>query len=230
MPERRVARPLSDDWRMKHRYGVILVLIAVLLIFQMAAADVAWSRSIVIALEGTVLVLTFHASPVHRALRRAAETIAVIATIAGIVTLIGVGDEAPEAFRIINVAVIATAPPVIVWGVIASIREHEGVTVQAVAGVLCVYLLIGMVFASIYGACADLTNEPFFTGQGNPNSIADYLYFSYSTLTTTGYGDLNPAGNLGRSFAILEQLIGAIYLVTVVAVLVSNLRPRQRAT
>ncbi len=52
----------------------------------------------------------------------------------------------------------------------------------------------------------------------------DFLYFSLATLTTTGYGDLTAAGELGRTLAVLEALLGQIYLVTVVALLVSNLR------
>ena len=54
-------------------------------------------------------------------------------------------------------------------------------------------------------------------------TTSDYLYFSFTTMTTTGYGDLTAATDLGRSFAITEQLIGQIYLVTVVAVIVGNL-------
>jgi ion channel len=56
--------------------------------------------------------------------------------------------------------------------------------------------------------------------------VADFLYFSFATLTTTGYGDLVPGSNLARSLAILEALTGQIYLVTVVAVLVGNLMRR----
>lgn len=210
---------------MKHRYTPILILILVLLLFQMGAADNEWTRTVTILLEGAILVAVFHASAVHRAMRRGAEVAAVLATLAAVITLLGVGDEAPEAHQIINVLVIALAPVAIGWGVLNNLREHQGVTVQAVVGVLCVYLLVGMIFASLYGAVANITDEPFFAND-QANSISDFLYFSFTTLTTTGYGDLAPDGNLGRSVAIMEQLIGAIYLVTVVAVMVANLRPR----
>ena len=54
---------------------------------------------------------------------------------------------------------------------------------------------------------------------------SDYLFFSYTTLTTTGYGNLVPAGTVGQSFAVLEMLVGQIFLVTLVAGLVSLWRP-----
>ena len=55
-----------------------------------------------------------------------------------------------------------------------------------------------------------------------------YLYFSYSTLTTVGYGDLVARSNLGHTLSAFEALLGQIYLVTVVAVIVTNVVPRRR--
>ena len=60
-------------------------------------------------------------------------------------------------------------------------------------------------------------------------TTADYLYFSFMTQTTVGYGDLTAAGNLGRACAVLEALVGQLYLVTVVALVVSRMRPRNRS-
>ena len=54
------------------------------------------------------------------------------------------------------------------------------------------------------------------------------MFFSYTTLTTTGYGNLVPAGTVGQSFAVLEMLVGQIFMVTLVAGLVGLWRPRGR--
>jgi Ion channel len=90
-------------------------------------------------------------------------------------------------------------------------------------GVLCLYLLVGLLFGVAFGADQEISGEPFFTtGEGQRD---DFLYFSYATLTTVGYGDLIAAHDVGRSLAITEALLGQIYLVTVVALIVSNLRP-----
>ena len=90
------------------------------------------------------------------------------------------------------------------------------------AGVLCVYLLIGSAFAFAYGIISALDDGNFFAQQ-HGGTISDFLYFSFVTQTTTGYGDLTAADDLGRSLAITEALTGQIYLVTVVALIVGNL-------
>ena len=58
-------------------------------------------------------------------------------------------------------------------------------------------------------------------------STANYLYFSFVTMTTVGYGDLSAAEGIGRAFAIALALTGQIYLVTIVALIVSNLGARR---
>lgn len=57
----------------------------------------------------------------------------------------------------------------------------------------------------------------------------EYLFFSYTTLTTTGYGNLVPAGDIGQILSVFEMLTGQIFLVTLVAGLVSLWRPGARA-
>lgn len=99
---------------------------------------------------------------------------------------------------------------------------HERVTLQTVLGALCLYLLAALFFAFLYSAMDALSRDAFFAGEANSRAI-DYVYFSFSTITTTGYGDLTPAPDLGRMFAVTEALVGQLYLVTVVAVLVGRL-------
>ena len=93
---------------------------------------------------------------------------------------------------------------------------------EAAFGALCIYLLIGMLFAFAFGALAVLQPGALFSN-GTEGDLQSHLYFSFITITTTGYGDLAPAGNLARSLSMLEALIGQLYLVTVVAVIVGNL-------
>ena len=104
--------------------------------------------------------------------------------------------------------------------ILRRIASHPVITTETVLGAICVYLLIGFCFAFIYMAMAFFTGIPFFQEQSTA-SANDYLFFSYSTLTTVGYGNLVPAGHLGQTFAVLEALFGQIFLVIIVARLVS---------
>jgi uncharacterized membrane protein len=72
-----------------------------------------------------------------------------------------------------------------------------------------------------------ISGESFFAEVANPNR-PDFLYYSFTTLTTTGFGDFTAASELGRTLSVVEALTGQIYLVTIVALIVSNLRPRRR--
>jgi hypothetical protein len=111
--------------------------------------------------------------------------------------------------------------------IVRSVRRHVEVTAQTVMAALSIYLLIGQFFAFAYGVIALVDTGPFFTS-GTDGTIADHVYFSYSTLTTVGFGDLTAREDIGRMASILEALIGQLYLVTVVAVLVGNLTSRRR--
>jgi Ion channel len=94
--------------------------------------------------------------------------------------------------------------------------------VQAVTGAICVYVLIGIMFVFLYGVIAALGSGDFFA-QGTDGTRSLRLYFSFVTLATLGYGDYTAAGELGRTLAIVEALFGQLYLVTVIAVLVSRM-------
>ena len=95
-----------------------------------------------------------------------------------------------------------------------------GVDSEVVFGALCAYLYIGNWYAFLYRSLAVLTKTPFFAQPGAEDGL-NYIYFSFITLTTTGYGDLSPAFGPGRMLAVTEAIVGQLYLVSVVALVVS---------
>lgn len=95
-------------------------------------------------------------------------------------------------------------------------------------GVLTLYMLLGLLFAFVYGALDRLGEHAFFA-DGRAATTAHCVYFSFSTLATVGYGDFTAAGDVGHTLSILEALVGQIYLVTVVSLIVSNLGRRDRS-
>ena len=95
---------------------------------------------------------------------------------------------------------------------------------ETVLGAVSAYLLIGMFFAFLYRAAAANEATAFFGAQGD-GTFAQDLFFSFTTLTTTGYGNLVPAENPGQSFALAEMLIGQLFLVTAVAKVINSYQP-----
>ena len=88
-------------------------------------------------------------------------------------------------------------------------------------GAIVLYLLIGLVWAFGY-AVVDLFSPQSFAGRSNANpNPADWIYFSFVTLTTVGYGDITPVSRIVRSLSTLEALVGQLYPAVIIARLVS---------
>jgi hypothetical protein len=103
---------------------------------------------------------------------------------------------------------------------LSRVLRHRRITYETVLGALCAYVLIGLLFAFLYLAVSDLRDGPFFVQPG-PHGQGEYLYFSFVALTTLGFGDLSPSVGLPQALTVLEALFGNIFLVTLVARLVT---------
>ena len=91
---------------------------------------------------------------------------------------------------------------------------------ETILGATCAYILFGLLFAFVYLALGELRDAPFFAQPG-PHEASEYLYFSFVALTTLGFGDLSPAVGLPQALTVLEALLGSVFLVTLVARLVT---------
>jgi hypothetical protein len=208
----------------RHRYGIVLVLAIAMVVFLIVAPERAGSVVVAMALAGGMLLAVIVTSRTgDRTLREsAALAIALLTVVLGVLV---VTATVPKwvAFGVAGLLVILTLAQ-LARGV-ARLLRREGVTVQAVAGALSVYLLLGILFSLAVGVSARLGHGPYFA-QGTDGTESQHVYFSFTTLTTTGFGDLSPANRGGRAVAVLEMLTGQIYLVTVISLLVGNLRRR----
>lgn len=206
----------------EHGYGLLLILIISSLIFQLATAESDVTHVLTIMLLGGTFVAALWTSQARARPLRIATIVVVGVTITAAITFAAAGEVDDTGARIVSLLMVALAPIAIVHGLIRHFRVEGRVTVQTMFGVICIYLLLGTLFAFVYGVIDGVGSTPLFGGDVQ-GTTSDYLYFSFTTMTTTGYGDLTAATDLGRSFAITEQLVGQIYLVTVVAVIVGNL-------
>jgi prepilin signal peptidase PulO-like enzyme (type II secretory pathway) len=213
--------------RIHYRFGIVLCLIIVAIFFVMAAPRGDGARFVSVTLQASVLVAAVIASRAHPWVIRLSVVAAVVGVAGSAAALFGTDQFGNSAAGIVALGYVLLTPPAIATGVVRQFRDQGGVTIHSMFGVLCLYLLIGLIFAVTFGVVQEVSDTDFFTIE-NPGRD-DFLYFSFATLTTVGYGDLVAATNLGRSLAITEALLGQIYLVTVVALIVGNLGRTARA-
>ena len=210
------------------KYGFVLLLILATLTFELASPERGWTRILGITLQGVTLVAALVASRVGRLnVRIITAAVSAIVLGSGIILIVN-GDLSPAPAKVLGILLAGLAPVAIVSGIFRHVRAEGIVSVQTMFGVLCVYLLIGLLFATGFGLIEAVSGSSHFFAHGIAGDSSDFLYFSFATLTTVGYGDLTAATDLGRSLAITEALIGQIYLVTVVALIVANIGSARR--
>ena len=191
---------------------------------QGVATPAAWGQVAVTCLLGVTLLIALWVVQAKPAVLRAAAVVVAATILVSVLEATGAGVT-DRATRIANGLLVALAPPAIMLGVVRNLRATRTVSVESVFGVLSVYVLLGMLFAFVYGAIDQVGGTPFFA-QGDPATVSRCLYFSFTTLSTVGYGDLTAHTNLGHTLAVSEALLGQIYLVTIVSLIVANLGRR----
>jgi hypothetical protein len=209
-------------------YGLLLAAAVVSVAVQGIARPGDVQLVVVTTLAAVTLLLALRTAGVRRSLIQAAAIAAAALVVISVVRA-ATGEIGDGTVRITTAALVAFGPPAVAVGVLRDLRASGRVGLESVMGVLSLYLLLGMLFALVYGAIDRLGGAPFFNGGGEATH-SNCLYFSFITLTTVGYGDFTARSDLGHTLALFEALLGQIYLVTVVSLIVSNLgRPARRA-
>jgi ion channel len=200
-----------------HAYGLVLILILILFIFSDVASNAPWTATVIILLQGVTLAVALATSE-RSDVRLGGRGIIVIAAAVALVQLHFHHDAAVSAF----VAFFSAALTVAIGTVVAlGVKRQSTVNAASVSGAIAIYLLIGMLFVFLYGGVQAIGGKDFFA-QGVAGDRPLFLYFSYVTMATVGYGDYTPVSQVGKTLAVTEALLGQLYLVTIVALLVSS--------
>ncbi|SDD27834.1 Ion channel [Geodermatophilus telluris] len=229
-------RPFDDRSPALDRFGALLGLTAGALVTLSltgvtpgrAGTSESVAEAVVTVFVGAVLLLALRTSGVSRRWLHPATVLvglAVAVTVVGVVLRLPVvAEEAAGAdsgaVPVLWIVLSALAPVV----VIRRLLHHHEVTLRTVQGAVAAYLLIALAFFFAFLGVESAAGDFF----GRPEPTTSFMYFSLSTLTTTGYGDLAAVSRVGRLLATTEALVGQVFLVTFVALLVGLLAERWR--
>ena len=179
-----------------------------------------WSAVLLTIVTGATSVVALTSSHVRPIFVRRALILAVIATVLAFASAAFGGRLGLNVANFIEIGLLAVAMAAVLRRVVTS----DSVSSRTILGAISVYTALGILFTWAYGLIDRIEGGGFF-GAGVATKGSDFLFFSYTTLTTTGYGDLVPSGQVGRMVSGLEMMLGQIFLVTLVAGLVSLWRP-----
>ncbi len=207
----------------------VLGLTFVAMLLGPVLSDANWSRGLEVALIGISAVVALVRTGAHPVVRRAGTVIVVIATLAGAAIPV-VHESQTGTLEVIAAGLFALLLLVTPFLVLVRLMLRPRITVDTLAGALTAYLQIGIFFGALFLFLALVGGPSDYFAQTNAPQYSDFEYFSFITMTTVGYGDLTPATRLGQTLATMEAVIGQVFLVTVVALTVSNLgRPTRRS-
>ncbi|MGX7678172.1 ion channel [Jatrophihabitans sp. DSM 45814] len=197
------------------RYDVLLILVAS--VFFVAPFEGQLIRVFIVALLVLIFLFALWTAGVPRRLFVMSGALSTIAMAAGILAEFGAGAGPRAVFAGTSVVLCALT----IAAIVVRLTPRLRVTSRTLAASVSIYLLLGMLFAYVYSLIGTVRDGGFFAQPG-PHDAVSYLYYSFVTLATVGFGDLTSNNDSGRMLTVLEALSGQLYLVTVVAVVVSN--------
>jgi hypothetical protein len=206
-------------------FGLVLSLLVTAYVAFALSADL-WVELVVFVLYLFTLGLAIRTSQPMPHQKRFVRIVLVVSAVVTVVAFATLPRDAAAGVLDGVVCVILLTALVVI---LDRILRRSSVTVQSLAGALSAYLIIGMFFASLFSVLDAVTPGPFFASGEAANSRS-FQYFSYTTLTTLGYGDYTAAMFPGRSIATFEALVGQVFLAVLVAWLVASFHGRGTPT
>jgi voltage-gated potassium channel len=206
-----------DVIRMLDSYGSLLVLLLANFFLLELINDPRWGAVGSTLLSAVALIVAISDPDAGKHIeRRHAVSIAACLALVPVVLFVDSAQLVGLTYLLpIALLVTATLPVTL-----TRVLRHRRVTHETVLGALCTYVLVGLLFAFVFLAINDLRGTAFFAQPG-VHSQSEFVYFSFVALTTLGFGDLSPSVGLPQALTALEALLGQIFLVTMVARLVT---------
>ncbi len=208
------------------RYGSLLVILIVTYLLSALTVGALVSTVQVVLFLGVVLIALRSGRFHHRTGQIIAVGLLVGTTAAAIFQLVDKNGQGGALASLWTALILVLA----VFFIVRQVLAQPEITEQSIFGALSAYMMIGLIFSAVYLAMWKFngTSHSFFANGTTPNTKL-FQYFSFTTLTTLGYGDFTAVGDGGRAVAVLEAMVGQMFLATLVARLVAGFRWSDRA-
>lgn len=211
------------DFRMKRRIAYMrhnrcAVLLVALCLFIMINPLVAGTSGAVFLALGMVSILML----AMWALQMGRRTLLALGLLALFtVNAVAVDRLGHQWLRPATLAVTATFIGAVTAGLLYYVLDRRPITTDKVFGAVAAYVLIAFTFASLFGFLQQLQPHAFhFAPASVPEDHLDWptmMYFSFTVLTSTGFGEITPATRMARSLIIIEQVLGVMYVAFLIA-------------
>jgi hypothetical protein len=198
------------------RYGAVLMILIAVFVVLGLSNDSPWLRLVLVPILALTLDFILSTSNASRVARRRAWLLSAAVLSVALIQVTVFHQSRPYATYLASAALTLTG----MVFVFRRILEHEVISTQTLFAAASVYVLIGLSFAFIMLSSAMISGPGFLVNAQREPS--DYVYLSFITLTTVGFGDVTPGTNLARVYCVLEALSGQLFLATVIARLVSG--------
>lgn len=144
----------------------------------------------------------------------------VVLAIATAAMLLGVSEEEHWLRPTANIA-MAVFNALVLIALLHYVLDHHVISTDKVFGAVSAYVLIAITFACIFGLLQYVETNAFYIAQvNNPDgrlTWSDLMYFSFTVLTSTGFGEITPVTPMARSLIVIEQVLGVMYVAFLVA-------------
>ena len=216
-----MSTPKVSRWeRLEDDYLLAAFLIVATIIGYSIIGDHRLGQITVVIVQSATLIVILRASRVSRQSMILASILVGLGVAA---TFVSISLDRQSIGPGLIGALVAFIGPIVI---IRRVLTHPRIDLATVAASLCVYLLAGLFFAYVF-KIIDIVDGHFFV-QRVSTGPTDFVYYSFTTLTTLGYGDLSSRLNVGKMLSVSEALLGQLYLVSVVALLVGNIGRARR--
>jgi hypothetical protein len=206
---------------------LFLFLLATLLLYPYAEASRLGYYAFRLFGSAAILISVYAAN-----FRRSLLIFVVVLAIPALLHRIMLPEANVSSFSVVNIVLSFVFDVVVVVVIFRHVFARDQANSETIFGALCIYLLVGFSFASVYGMVAALQPNAFYLDpRSNLHTFPDrfdFIYYSFGTMTSLGAAGITPVSGQARSVSVLEAILGVLYLAVLIARLMGAYRASPR--